>query len=147
EGFWSRWILEGCADIIDQVVAVSQRVRDRVCQGFPTTVIPNGVDGAHLARTRSRADMRERLGFHPNDFVLGYVGRFSPEKRAHLILETVARLPPTYKALLVGQGPLRSQLVELANKLIPGRYAFATAVQDVGDYYAAMDTLCLLSAE
>jgi glycosyltransferase involved in cell wall biosynthesis len=147
EGFWTRWILEGCAHIIDHVVAVSQRVKDKVCHGFASTVVPNGVDATHLAPSRAAAAVRAELGFAKDDFVLGYAGRFSPEKRAHLLIEAVARLPSHFKAVLVGAGPLRTRLMELANALIPGRYAFVTAVNTMGDYYAAMDALCLPSEE
>jgi glycosyltransferase involved in cell wall biosynthesis len=146
EGFWTRWILEGCSKIIDHVIAVSRRVQDKVCSGFPSTVVPNGVDAAHLAPTRSPAVVRASLGFEREDFVLGFAGRFSPEKRAHLLIEAVARLPRQFKALLVGAGPLRADLLERANRLIPGRYAFATGVT-MGDYYGAMDALCLPSEE
>jgi glycosyltransferase involved in cell wall biosynthesis len=147
EGPWTRWILEGCASILDHVIAVSGRVKESLGAGFPVTVIPNGVDTAHLARSRSRAQVRTALGFGPEDFVLGYVGRFSQEKRPQRVIDAVARLPRTYKALLVGWGPLYGSLLQEANDRIPGRYAFVTAAHDVGDYYAAMDALCLLSVE
>jgi glycosyltransferase involved in cell wall biosynthesis len=113
----------------------------------PTTVIPNGVDSAHLARSQPVTAVRESLGFRPGDFVLGYVGRFSDEKRPHLVAQAVARLPPNFKALFVGWGPLQAPLMDYSNRLIPGRYAFVRAVNDVGDYYGAMDALCLPSEE
>jgi UDP-glucose:(heptosyl)LPS alpha-1,3-glucosyltransferase len=47
----------------------------------------------------------------------------------------------------VGWGPLRTQLLDLANERVPGRYAFTAAANDCGDYYAALDALCLPSAE
>lgn len=147
EGYWTQQILEGCKPVIDHVIAVSRRVRDRVADGLPTTVIPNGVDLAHLARTRQAAVVREELGFQDGDFVLGYVGRFSDEKRPHLLIDAVARLAAPFKALFVGWGPLGSPLLEYANACIPGRYAFVKATNDVGDYYAALDALCLPSAE
>lgn len=147
EGYWTRQILEGCKPVIDHVIAVSRRVKDRVADGLPTTVIPNGVDLAHLARTRPSAAVREELGFQSDDFVLGYVGRFSDEKRPHLLVDAVARLPAPFKALFVGWGPLGSRLLEYANACIPGRYAFVKATNDIGDYYAALDALCLPSSE
>lgn len=147
EGYWTRQILEGCKPVIDHVIAVSRRVKDSVAAGLPTTVIPNGVDLAHLARTRPAVAVRQELGFQADDFVLGYVGRFSDEKRPHLLVEAVARLPAPFKALFVGWGPLGSRLLEYANACIPGRYAFVKATNDVGDYYAALDALCLPSAE
>jgi glycosyltransferase involved in cell wall biosynthesis len=99
-------------------------------------------------RSRSRTDeVRRQFGFGPEDFVLGYLGRLSPEKRPQAIIEAVAGLPTQFKALLVGWGPLLSELMELANRLIPGRYAFVTASDYLGDYYQAMDAYCLLGSE
>jgi glycosyltransferase involved in cell wall biosynthesis len=39
------------------------------------------------------------------------------------------------------------ELLERANRLIPGRFAFATANGPVGDYYQALDALCMPSEE
>jgi glycosyltransferase involved in cell wall biosynthesis len=147
EGRWTRHILDGCARVLDHVVAVSPRVLRRVCDGFPGTVIPNGVDAAHLARSRTRAETRRALGFHDDDFILGYIGRFSPEKRPEVVIDAVARLPHRFKALLVGWGAMYHELLDRANRLIPGRYAFAFANRGVGDYYQALDALCLPSEE
>jgi glycosyltransferase involved in cell wall biosynthesis len=145
ESHWTRHVLESSAEVTDHVIAVSQRVRERVCDGFPNTVIHNGVDAARLAQSRPRPEMRESLGFTEGDFVLGFVGRFSGEKRPQRIIETVARLPRRFKALMVGWGAMKEDLMELANARIPGRYVFATARNHLGDYYQAMDSLCLLS--
>ena len=140
-----RALLERCGPIVDHVVAVSNGVRDQICMGFPCTVIPNGVDVAHIAPSRSRAEVRHSLGFAPEDFVLGYVGRFSWEKRPRTIIEAVALLPPRFKALLVGWGDERQQLLELANQRIPGRYAIVEGDRNVGDYYQGLDAACLPS--
>jgi len=73
-------------------------------------------------------------------------GRFSPEKRPAALIEALAGLPERFKGLFVGWGPLREQLMELANRHIPGRYAFAEAEGHLGDYYHAMECFCLPSA-
>ena len=147
EGSYTRGYLEACRPVVDHVVAVSRRVQERVTDGYPTTVIPNGIDTSHLARSLSRSESRARFGFGPDDFVVGYVGRFSPEKRAHRVIEAVAKLPQNVKALLIGWGPLHSQLLDLANRLIPGRFAMTVGKSCFGDYYEAMDALCMVSAE
>jgi glycosyltransferase involved in cell wall biosynthesis len=116
-----------------------------VCQGFASTVILNGVDTTRLGRTRSRREARRSLGFAEGDFVLGYVGRFSPEKRPELVIEAAARLPAHFKVLLVGWGPMRGPLMDMANAMIPGRCTFARADHHLGDFYHAMDAFCLLS--
>jgi glycosyltransferase involved in cell wall biosynthesis len=140
-----RTLLERCGSIVDHVVAVSNRVRETTCGNFPCTVIPNGIDVAHIAHSRSRDEVRHGMGFGRDDYVLGYVGRFSWEKRPRTVIEAVAQLPPRFKALMVGWGPERIPLLELANQRIPGRYAFVEGDRNIGDYYQALDALCLPS--
>jgi len=145
DGVWTRQRLEYLAPVVDHVVAVSPRAQRAVCHGFPSTVIPNGVDPLHLARCRSRNEVRASLGFRPGDFVLGYVGRFSHEKRPFALLEAAARLPHHFKVLLVGFGPLREELLARANDLIPCRHAIVRGEDHMGDLYAAMDAFCMVS--
>jgi glycosyltransferase involved in cell wall biosynthesis len=147
EGEWTRDILDACRPVVDHIVSVSGRVRDTLGDETPCTTILNGIDSARLAATRSRRDVRESLGFSPGDFVLGYVGRFSSEKRVHVVLDALASLPAHFKGLLVGWGVLRNSLLDFANERLPGRYAFARASRYLGDYYQAMDAACLVSQE
>jgi glycosyltransferase involved in cell wall biosynthesis len=147
EGDWTRMVIRQSDRVIDHMVAVSRKCSERCSLGLPTTVIWNGVDSGRLSATRSRRAVRKALGFQPGDFVLGYVGRFSREKRPHVMIEAVARLPAHCKALLVGWGGLRNELMEMANEKIPGRFAFVAAWEYLGDYYQAMDALCLQSYE
>jgi glycosyltransferase involved in cell wall biosynthesis len=145
EWSWSRARLDWMAAVVHHVVAVSSGVQRAVCGGYPSTVIPNGVDPRHLTRSRPRVEVRASLGFRPDDFVLGFVGRFAPEKNPFAVIEAVARLPLHFKLLLVGYGPLRDALIERANLLIPGRYEVIRGEDDLGDLYAAMDAFCLVS--
>jgi glycosyltransferase involved in cell wall biosynthesis len=145
DGPWTRARMERLAPSIDHVIAVSHRVRDTVCAGFPSTLIANGVDPVHLTRSKPIAETRASMGFGPSDFVLGFVGRFSPEKNPSAVIDAVAGLPPHFKAMMVGFGPLRAELMERANQLIPGRFAFARGEDHLGDFYAAMDAFCMAS--
>lgn len=145
ESGWTRSGLVESAEVIDHVIAVSDRVRQKVCQGFPTTTILNGVDAARLAATDHRRRFRSRFAFGPGDFVLGSVGRFTSEKRHEILIESVAMLPTEFKLLLVGSGRRYGELCELANRMIPGRFAICTAHEYLGDYYHAMDAFALVS--
>jgi glycosyltransferase involved in cell wall biosynthesis len=148
DGDYTQELLDGSAHHVDHIVAVSNRVlRQCSCNGTPTTVIYNGVDTSRLARTQSRDEVRQSFGFGQDDFVLGYVGRLADEKRPQTILKAVAGLPPQFKLLMVGWGRLLPNLMQAANRLIPGRYAFVTATNYLGDYYEAMDAFCLLGVE
>ncbi len=146
ETAWTRTTLQSLAPVIDHVVAVSERVKRRVCDGFPTTTILNGVDTARLSLANPVEAVRERFAFAASDFVIGAVGRLTREKCFDLLIETVSRLPARFKLLLVGSGSRSAELLDFANRLIPGRFAVVAADDYLGDYFAAMDSLAMVSA-
>lgn len=146
ESHWTRQLLQGSLPVTDHAIAVSDRAQKAVCEGCPSTVIHNGIDTARLASSRSRRDVRTKLVFRDDDFVLGIVARYSPEKRIELLIETIARLPSNFKMLAVGCGSRLHQLLHMANGRIPNRYAFVEAHNYLGDYYQAMDAYCMTSA-
>src|SRR3954454_10778175 len=90
EGDFTRRLLEGCRPVTDHVVAVSRLVKERLCEGFPTTIIPNGLDTPPLSRSLPRDESRCGFGFEPTDFVLGYVGRFAPDKCPERVINAAA---------------------------------------------------------
>jgi glycosyltransferase involved in cell wall biosynthesis len=145
DGMWSRNILHRNAPAIDHVIAVSQSAQRQVCNGFPSTVIYNGLDTAHLTRSAPRDEVRRRFGLKPDDFVLGSVMRLSSEKHPELLIEAIARLPQRYKLLLVGWGSLRHKLLDLANEIAPLRCLIVGAEDHLGDFYSAFDAFCLPS--
>ena len=74
---------------------------------------------------------------------LGFVGRLSTEKRPERLLHMLALLPENHHLTLVGDGPLRPALVQLAQQLGLGhrvRFAGAQAV-DAHTYQAWQATL------
>lgn len=144
--WWTRKGLEGSAQVVHHVIAVSSRVQQRQCAGFPSTVILNGVDTSRLSRCRPPGELRSELGLRDDDFVIGTVGRMTGEKQMHLLIEAVRLLPANFKLLLVGGGPRQAELLAQANDLIPGRYALRRVNDFLGDYYGAMDAFALVSA-
>lgn len=145
DSHWTTRILDQIAPVVDHVVAVTRRVRQEVCDGFPTTVIYNGVDHNHLTRSEPRDATRARLGLRPTDFVLGSVMRLSREKSPELLVEAIARLPERFKLVLVGWGALQHKLLELGNRIAPNRLTIVPGESDMGDYYQAFDAFCLPS--
>lgn len=145
-GSWVDNLLMASVRSTDHVVAVSELVRTSLCCNLPATLIRNGVDAKRLAASRPRQQVRCALGFSDDDFVTGFVGRLAPEKQPERLIQAVHLLPPHHKALLVGTGPLESDLLRLANRLIPGRYAFTYADDYLGDVYHAMDCFSLSSS-
>ena len=83
-----------------------------------------------------------------DQFVVGYVGRLLFDKGLGVLIEAIARLPPSYQLRLVGGGPDRGALGQLAtSKGVAQRVEFAGAVssQEIPQAFAAMDALALPS--
>ena len=110
----------------------------------PSRVIPPGVD---LARFRPDAAVRrqtlERLGWRPSDRVVGFLGRFVPEKGIPLLLDALRGATAPWRALFVGGGPLQRSLERFAGEY-PGRVHIANGVahDEVPAWLSAMTLLC-----
>jgi glycosyltransferase involved in cell wall biosynthesis len=79
--------------------------------GKPHRVIPPGLDLERFAPDApARETVRDELGFSPRDRVIGFAGRFVPEKGLSTLTAALDRARPDWKALFVGGGPLEGEL-------------------------------------
>jgi glycosyltransferase involved in cell wall biosynthesis len=78
------------------------------------TVIPPSVDTA-LFRKTVDGNLRKKLGLF--GFVIGYFGRFVPEKGVDVLLRAAGRLDFEYTLLIVGGGPAKPAWMRLAHEL------------------------------
>ena len=108
---------------------------------------PRGVDSALFRADRpGRHEVRARLGFGPDDVVIGYVSRIAAEKNVGYLaeaLEIVARSRPQARFLFVGDGPSRA---ELQRRM--GAHAHFVGYrkgEDLADHYAAADLFAFSS--
>ncbi|WNE95667.1 glycosyltransferase [Streptomyces luomodiensis] len=102
-------------------VAVSAAVADRLRDlGVPNPrihLVPNGIDARHFHfEPTARAAARARLGIPERAFVVGGVGRLVADKRFDAAVRAVADVPGA-RLLLVGDGPERPALEDLAARL------------------------------
>ncbi|MYX60144.1 glycosyltransferase, partial [Streptomyces sp. SID8382] len=102
-------------------VAVSAAVADRLRDwGVPNPrihLVPNGIDARHFRfEPTARAAARARLGIPDLAFVVGGVGRLVADKRFDTAVRAVAEVPDA-RLLLVGEGPERPALEDLATRL------------------------------
>jgi L-malate glycosyltransferase len=123
-------------------------LRDRGYSG-PMQVMPQlGVD-ERIFRPQPQPELRASLGIAANEFVIGYVGRFVPEKGLINLLNACAGLADrSYKLLFLGRGPQQAELVSRAEELgIADRLTIIDSVPhaEVPRYISAMDTLVLPS--
>jgi glycosyltransferase involved in cell wall biosynthesis len=136
----------------DALVAVSPDVRDEGLRrkiGGPHLyeVIPEFVDyrpqSSDFAASRRRA--REALGLQESDEVVGWVGRFVPQKDPETLvgaLKLILNARTKARAVLVGDGPLREHIVDLSRANGLGeRVLFTGLREDARQLYAAFDVL------
>jgi glycosyltransferase involved in cell wall biosynthesis len=133
----------------DGWIAFGHTVNDtlRTREGYaerPSRVIPPGVD---LERFRPDADaglaIRSRLGWGESDLVVGFLGRFVPEKGVQRLVEALRASRAKWRALLVGGGPEQRAIDALA-RAFRGRVHVANGVihDEVPHWLNAMTLLC-----
>ncbi|HVK12261.1 MAG TPA: glycosyltransferase family 4 protein [Gemmataceae bacterium] len=110
----------------------------------PHRIIPLGVDvGTFHPDPPARAAIRQSLGWEADGPpVVGYLGRFVPEKGLTLLTNALDRLRTPWRALFVGGGPREGELRSWAARL-PDRVRVVTNVPHDGvpPYLNAMDVL------
>ena len=145
----------GLAHLSDQLIAVSDRVRDDLVQfGVAPAerfcVVPLGLDLAPLFDVSAqRGVLRRELGVAPDAPLVGIVGRLFPIKNHALFLDAAARLlaeQPDARFVIVGDGALRGELEARAEQPdLSGRVSFTGWRHDLATIYADLDVLAVSS--
>ncbi|WP_346293086.1 hormogonium polysaccharide biosynthesis glycosyltransferase HpsO [Sphaerothrix gracilis] len=115
----------------------------------PMQVMPQlGVD-QQLFQPQPQPELAQSLGIDPEEFVIGFVGRFVTEKGLLTLLQAVTMLGDRpWKLLLLGRGPLQETLQEKAEQAgIGDRLIWLESVPHdaVPHYINLMQTLVLPS--
>jgi glycosyltransferase involved in cell wall biosynthesis len=131
----------------DAVVAVSAPLAERLRAAVPSRrvhTIPNAWCGAPVL---SREEARARLGLPADAWVVGWVGRLSPEKGPDLLLDALARVSGLpWTASVLGDGPRAGALRIRARGLrIADRVRWHGAVAGAAALYPAFDLFVLSS--
>jgi len=90
-------------------------VRNNIVDAPYVRVIHNGVDIAHIDQKAglTRAEAKLRLGIHPDQCVVGAVGRLVPQKVPLLFVQAARRVAdeaPETLFVWVGSGPLQAKV-------------------------------------
>ena len=107
---------------------------------------PNGVDvEAFRPGPRPADGLRATLGLAPEALLAGFVGRLSPEKAPEVFVRAAAlllqRLPDVH-AVLVGEGPMKTQLRDaIAAQGLGSRIHVMGGVDDVRPVFHDLDLL------
>jgi L-malate glycosyltransferase len=115
----------------------------------PMRVMPQlGVDET-LFKPAPQTALKAKLGIAPDEFVVGFVGRFVPEKGLPTLLKALATLKDQpWKLVLLGRGPLKATLEQQTQEFgIFDKICWVESVphDEVPNYISLMDTLVLPS--
>lgn len=106
-----RYAMRKAAGWICSGSLVEQTLSGRPGYDKPTARIPLGVDvGAFRPDPAAGREVLRQLGWEPGPPVVGYLGRFVPEKGLGLLTRALDRLGGDWRALLVGAGPMEPEL-------------------------------------
>lgn len=114
------------------------------------TIINNAIDLNKFSFNEEyRNEIRNELNISPNTFVLGHVGRFMQQKNHKYLIKIFYEFQKNNadsKLLLVGDGPLKEELEQLAKSLkIYDKVIFYGMTDKTHKLYSAMDSFLLPS--
>ena len=142
-----------------RTIAISQPVARHLTEEFGldpgrVRLVPHGIDVSRFQRpvdSRDQAALRARAGLAPGGPVVGTVARLVPSKG---VSQLVAAFPhllakvPQAQLLIVGDGPDRTELEQLAGRLgISQRVRIAGNLPDTRAPLSLMDAFVFLPAE
>ncbi len=113
-------------------------------RGLVSATIPPGVDvSIFRPDPLSRDVVRRRLGWESDSpRVVGYLGRFVPEKGLGLLMRALSQTESPWRALFVGGGPLEAELRQWASHYGDRVRILSVRHDEVPSYLNAMDLLC-----
>lgn len=123
-------------------------IRERGYQG-PIQIMPQlGVD-ERLFTPQSQPELSQKLGITADDFVVGFVGRFVPEKGILTLLKALLNISDKpWKLLLLGRGELQDEIIKfITENHLNNRIIIIESVphDQVANYINLMNTLVLPS--
>ncbi|MFA5552762.1 MAG: glycosyltransferase, partial [Trueperaceae bacterium] len=95
------------ARFLPNAKAIAERLMEDGVPGSKIVVMPNGVD-LKLFDPEAAVSSRSTWELPSDATILGYLGRFAPQKRVDLLLQALLKLPPQERpdyVILGGDGP------------------------------------------
>lgn len=142
------------AHTCDAVVAVSDFIRQWLIRcGVPQSkieLIPDGIEiPPELPSTETRSRARDRWGFGENEFLVGHLGAFTPEKGQDVALGAFLLLTerlPQARLLLAGEGPTLKDpdIVQMLDAL-GGRVRLCGPTETLAEWFPALDLFIMPS--
>jgi glycosyltransferase involved in cell wall biosynthesis len=136
-------------DAVTKSYLLSLGIPARKVKVIPTAIEMELFEGEGKGKVNT---ILKEIGVSHHDFLLGYVGRLSKEKNIDALIKAFSQIckkeegNPQFKLLIVGDGPEKIRLVELAKKYNVGNSVIFTGWRtDIPGLLAAIDVFLLPS--
>jgi len=157
--FLKTYILRKMVNSVDIIYGVSQDILDHVSQSLNITnntnqiMIHNGIDIDILKiNTSETEDLRQWLNVSDSSFIIGFFGRFMPQKGFNFLIDAVGilegkdKMPENWKVLAVGSHDyLREYQTTIKQKKLDHRFVFIPFQEDIIPFYKIVDVVVMPS--
>ena len=129
---------------------VAQSIKLNINPSIKVNTILNGINSETFRRNIPEGQkLRADLGIPSDAIVIGSLGVFRTQKRLNAWLEifsTVSKQNPNFRGILVGDGPLKDDIILQVKALGLEQIVFLPGIQsNANDWYAAMDIFMMTS--
>jgi glycosyltransferase involved in cell wall biosynthesis len=146
-GEWARWTVRNSEAAATHLVAVSESARTAFSPELHhrVTILHNGIDVPRCTPTVPREQIRATWGFAEHHRLIGYVGRYSPEKNPTAAAWAVHHLGGDYRAVYAGSGWQEAEVRRQVYEIAGSRACFVPMDRQVGNALSALDVFVLAS--
>lgn len=148
--YWLKMYYRECiTGVATDFLACGEKAGQFLFKGRTFDVIPNAIEKKpFLFDEEIRKQKRQELGLG-DDLVIGHIGRISYQKNHRLLVQifnSIAKLRPNSKLLIIGVGEKEEEIRSLVSKLgINDKVYFLGKRTDVNELYQAMDAFVMPS--
>lgn len=93
-----------------------------------------------------RKKIRDSYNIEDNEKIIGFVGRFVPQKNIFFLIDLIKRLPNEYRVVMIGEGTQKNDflnVIRIGN--LNYRFIFVNEISNVNEYYSVFDYFVLPS--
>lgn len=146
---YKKYISENATKLVSCSDVAAQWMFDNDKQN-KVKIINNGIDLQKFAfNPETRQRVRHQLGCADDEVLIGHVGRMAYQKNHQFLVQVFAefhQVHPQSKLLLVGEGPLKSEIhVQVQRLGLEDAVIFYGTSNNVNELYQAMDVFALPS--
>jgi L-malate glycosyltransferase len=142
-----NWISKARFRALDRFIANSQDVAQSLIDcGIARkriSIVNEGVEIPALVTVEERKAARKKWGLAEDEFLFGCASAFVPEKGQRHVVEALAQVRekfPRARLLLAGEGKLRAEVQQLAERLNLGKAVLAPGfITKMQEFYEALD--------